>query len=155
MTKLEQIEKLREKANVTYDEARAALEAADGDLLDAIIGLEKQGKVNPPNAGGYYTSSNVEGSADNGFPESEEPETNRETFSDAIDRFGKFCVKIINKGNTSSFEVLKSTESKAKFPLTVLVLLLIFAPYITIPLIIVGWILGYRYRFNGIDLGEA
>ncbi len=42
MNKLEQIEKLREKANVTYDEAKQAYEAADGDLLEALIILERQ-----------------------------------------------------------------------------------------------------------------
>ena len=45
MEMLEKIDKLRERANVSYEEAKEALEASDGDLLDAMIYLERQGKV--------------------------------------------------------------------------------------------------------------
>ena len=48
MVTLEQVEKLREHANISYDEAKAALENANGDILQAIIDLEKQGKIKPP-----------------------------------------------------------------------------------------------------------
>ena len=37
---LEQVEQLRAHAAVSYEEARRALEACDGDLLDALILLE-------------------------------------------------------------------------------------------------------------------
>ena len=37
MTNLEMVETLREKANVSYEEAKAALEASNWDLLDAIL----------------------------------------------------------------------------------------------------------------------
>ena len=33
----EKVEKLRERANVTYEEARDALNEANGDLLDAMV----------------------------------------------------------------------------------------------------------------------
>ncbi len=45
MDTFEKVEKLREKANVTFEEAKAALEEANGDLLDAMILLERQGKA--------------------------------------------------------------------------------------------------------------
>jgi hypothetical protein len=45
MDHFEMVEKLREKANVSYEEAKAALEAADWNLLDALVLLENQGKV--------------------------------------------------------------------------------------------------------------
>ena len=45
MTKLEMIDALRVKADVSYEEAKDVLELAGGDLLDAIILLEKQGKL--------------------------------------------------------------------------------------------------------------
>ena len=48
MTDFEKIEKLREHADVTFEDAKAALEAANGDLLDAIIWLERNGKVKGP-----------------------------------------------------------------------------------------------------------
>ena len=36
MDEFEKIEKLRTRANITYEEAKAALDEANGDLLDAI-----------------------------------------------------------------------------------------------------------------------
>lgn len=42
---LEQVERLRAHAAVSYEEARRALEACDGDLLDALILLEREGRL--------------------------------------------------------------------------------------------------------------
>ena len=48
MEMIEKVERLREKAEVTYEEAKAALEQSDGDLLDAMVLLERQGKGRKP-----------------------------------------------------------------------------------------------------------
>ena len=48
MNQLERVEKIREKTGVTYEEAKEALEAAGGDVLDAIVYLENQGKIKRP-----------------------------------------------------------------------------------------------------------
>ena len=42
---LEQVEHIKRTANVSYEDAREALVQADGDLLDAMIWLERQGKT--------------------------------------------------------------------------------------------------------------
>lgn len=150
MTKLEQVEKLRVKANVSYEDAKAAYEAADGDLLDALIYLEKQGKVTPPEGGGHYSSERVGNSPDH-HGEGEKAEKAADNFMKTLERIGKFFVKLVEKGNNTYFEVLKDDERKSKFPVTVLALLLIFAPYITLPLIIIGLFFGFHYRFIGFD----
>ncbi|MDY5103377.1 MAG: UBA/TS-N domain protein, partial [Agathobacter sp.] len=41
MDNFEKVEKLKERANVTYEEAKQALEACDWDILEAMIYLEK------------------------------------------------------------------------------------------------------------------
>ncbi len=155
MTMLEQIEKLREKANVTYEEAKSALDSANGDLLDALILLERQGKVEPPSAGGFYSSAKEtpEDAPEKASDKKERRGSAGESFGDVLERIGKFCISVINKGNAINLEVRKNSDSKARCPLTVLVLLLIFAPWITLPLIIIGLVLGYQYRF--IELGNA
>jgi hypothetical protein len=156
MTTLEQVEKLREKANVSYDEAKEALDATNGDLLEAIIYLEKKGKVNAPAGGGYYSSEKpkTESTVNYNEPHWENHSKNYnsgESFSSLMKKFGLFCLKIIRKGNINSFEVRKGGESKASIPVTVLVLLLIFAFWVIIPLIIVGLFFDLRYRFVGPD----
>ena len=40
MEQLEKVEKLRQRANVSYEEAKEALEASDWDLLDAMVYLD-------------------------------------------------------------------------------------------------------------------
>ena len=51
----EKVEKLVEKAGVSYEDAKAALDKADGDLLDAMILLEKEGKAKAPEQSSYST----------------------------------------------------------------------------------------------------
>ncbi|MBQ4354127.1 MAG: DUF4342 domain-containing protein [Clostridia bacterium] len=43
----EMVKKLHEKAGIPADEARDALERADWDMLEALIILEKEGKIAP------------------------------------------------------------------------------------------------------------
>ena len=160
MTTLEQVEKLRAMANVSYDEAKTALDAANGDLLEAIIYLEKQGKVNAPSGGGYYSSEKTADASALGYKKNCWEKQNNchggETFTSLIKKFGSFCTKMFRKGNKNYFEVLKGEESKASIPVTALALLLIFAFGVIIPLIIIGLFFGLRYRFNGPDfLGKT
>ena len=56
MDHFEMVEKLRTKANVSYEEAKAALEASDWDILDALVLLESEGKVNNGEAKAEYTT---------------------------------------------------------------------------------------------------
>ena len=50
------MDKLREKANISYDEAKKILEETNGDILEAIIKLEQQNRISSPAGGGYYNS---------------------------------------------------------------------------------------------------
>ncbi len=153
MERLEKIEKLRERAQVTYDEAKEALDQAGGDLLDALILLEKQGKVPPPPGGGYHRS---EGSAvhEPAGANREEERSERQqsgqgtnNFKETLEKFWNFLSGLIKKGNTTSFEILKDKDHVASFPVTVLALLLLFAPWVTLPLIVIGLFLGFHYQF--------
>ena len=158
MISLEQVERLREKADVSYDEAKAALEAANGDLLEALINLEKQGKVNTPSGGGYYSSDK---SADNAAlaavaqqKQNRKCCDDRSGFRELMRKFWRFCGDLLHRGNINSFEVMKGGEVKASVSITILVLLLICFFWVTLPLLVVGLFFGFRYRFRGPDLGK-
>ena len=56
MDEMEKIERLRARADVSPDEARNALKACDGDLLDAMVFLEKIGKAKAPTEAVVTTS---------------------------------------------------------------------------------------------------
>lgn len=156
MATIEQVEKLREKANVTYDEAKTALDASDGDMLEAMIYLEKNGKVQPPENGGYYNSESQK------QPEKEKTNVtngyyyeNGETFAQLFRKFLRWCRKMIFKGNSNIFEVWRNNQVMISIPVTVLVLLLIFAFWFVIPLIVAGLFFGCRYIFKGPDLDKT
>ena len=44
---IEQIDYLREKAGLTYEEALGLLEKNDGDLAQCVVELERQGRIRP------------------------------------------------------------------------------------------------------------
>ena len=56
MDHFEMVEKLRTKANVSYEEAKAALEKTDWDVLDALVLLEGEGKVSDGQPAAEYTT---------------------------------------------------------------------------------------------------
>ena len=53
MELLEKVEKIREKTGVSYEEAKAALEACGEDVLDALVYQENQGKIKKPDVSVY------------------------------------------------------------------------------------------------------
>ena len=151
MATLEQVERLREKANVSFAEAKEALDATGGDLLEALIYLEKQGKVSPPPGGGSYSSYEKEeksGGAENSH------KGQYESCGEVLKKIGRLCVKIIRKGNSNYFEVERGGNTVISCPVTVLVLLLLFMFWVVVPLMIIGLFFGFRYRFRGNELGK-
>ncbi|MDP4152758.1 MAG: ubiquitin [Bacillota bacterium] len=165
MTNLEQAEKLREKVNVTYDEAKAALEATGGDLLEALIYLERNGKVRKPVAvaktenTGYYSTAGGANSANsansaNGASGANSAnganncgQASGTTFADLVKSFAFYCKKIIKLCLKSNFVVFKGDRKRAEFPTILLILFSVFAFWITIPVMLLGVLCGFSYRF--------
>lgn len=158
MITLEQVEQLRQRANISYDEAKAALEETDGDLLQAVINLEKQNRIKPPKGGGYFSSRNTQQNlGDNGTSENMNEEFEKDdssSFRELMCKFLKWCGKIIDKGNRNHFEVVKDGDKIMTIPVTVLVIFLLFTFWVTVPIMIIGLFFGYRYMFSGPELGK-
>ena len=163
MVTLEQVEKLREYANISYDEAKAALENAGGDILQAIIDLERQGKINPPQGGGRYTSGSIEVSDTVQQKEEFHKEKaqnksaggEKSAFSRNMSRFFHWMGEIIHKGNVNALIVEKNAVSVMRLPITVIVILLICAFWIVVPLLVVGLFFNFRYYFQGPDINST
>jgi len=157
MITLEQVEKLRERANVSYDDAKAALEASNGDVLEALIQLEKKGSVAPPPGGGYYSSEKcyAQGEAK---PCSKKEKRHAHCRRDGEDgpfrRFGKFCAELVRRGNLNSIDIIKDGDVKTSISITILVVLILLFFWVTVPLLVIGLFCGYRYVFKGPDFGK-
>lgn len=146
MDELEKVERLRQKADVSYEEAKEALEKCGWDLLDAMVELEKQGKVKKPGQSSYTTHY-------------EEPETIREaaqakksgcTFTGMLNRFFDWCSRVIKKGNSMLFHVEREGKKIISMPVTVFVILMLFGFWFFLVLMVVGLFLGCRYSFEGL-----
>jgi hypothetical protein len=153
---MEQVEKLRQKANVTYDEAKSALEACGGDLLDAVIYLERQGKVKAPQNDGYYNTKSQAAEDKEHIKDSCSDDSQQgESFPRLMKRFFKWCGMMIRKGNQNSFEIRQHDRVVITFPVTILALMLLFAFWVVVPLAIVGLFFNFRYAFKGPDLEKT
>ena len=147
MDHFEMVEKLRTKANVSYEEAKAALEKSDWDMLDALVLLESEGKVNgAPEAKEYTTQEKKEYSWNTGSGEV------KVTFYSALSKRWDWIKKLFQKGNANQFVITRKGDELIAMPITVLALLLIcFWPFSLIVLF-VGLFLGARYSFRGPDI---
>ncbi len=157
MITLEQVEQLRQRANISYDEAKEALEETNGDMLQAMVNLEKRNRIKAPEGGGYYNSKNSQqGSSEeyNKTMRDERVSDDGTSFKELMIRFFRWCGKMINKGNRNHFEVVKDEDKIMTIPVTVLAILLLFMFWITLPIMIIGLFFGYRYMFSGPELGK-
>jgi len=155
MTELEKVEKLRERTNVSYAEAKEALEKAGGDLLGALIYLENQGKVASPNGGGFYSGAGTPGAESKSSYNSENgTKRSGEGFADVMRKIGEACLDLLRKGTVNYLDATKNGVAIFSCPIIVLIILLLFFFWVTLPLIIISLFFGIRYRFSGPDLGR-
>ena len=99
---LEQVEQLRQRANVSYEEAKDALERCSGDMVEALIYLEKQNKVR----GGNYNSS--------------------------VDGFGDTLKKLFRQGQETRFVIKKDENPVINVPVNAAILTAVIVPPVAI-----------------------
>lgn len=156
MDELEKVERLRERAKVSYEEAKQALVENNWDLLDAMVYLEQQGKVEQPKQSSFTTQ----------YEESEKIEeavndTKREGGAGALlNRFIDWCKRILKKGNENSFIVEKDGKQVMSVPVTLLVIVAILAFWFVLIVLVIGLFCNCRYYFEGpgsiqVDVNKA
>ena len=151
MEMMEKVERLREKANVTYEEAKAALEQTGGDLLDAMVLLERQGKVKEPAQSTFSTDYEEQTEYVKVRDKVEEQEKSAPSFGRTVGRLFRGFIRFIKK---TTFIVTKGEEAVFTMPTIVFVLLLFFFWEILAPVMIVALFFGIRYSFEGEEEAE-
>ena len=140
MDNFEKVEKLREKANVTFEEAKAALEEANGDLLDAMILLEKQGKAEARKES-YSTKDEPSSLIVVDEPEKKEKKRGN-AFTDKLKA-------LWHKSCENYFVVERNEETIINIPIWVFIIILIFTWHVTLAAMIIALFFGCRYSFKG------
>ena len=148
MEKLEKVEKLRERANVSYEEAKAALEENDWDLLDAMVALEKNGKTDSPKQQQYSTSYDqqeeyVSVKTKVEEQQKEQPKLGR-TIGEAMQKFFRIC-------RDNSFCIRRNEDLILRIPLFAAVVILLFIWKVAVPVMLIALLFGFRYSIEGKD----
>ena len=148
MDKLEKVEKLRERANVSYEEARSALEENDWDLLDAMVALEKSGRTSGPKQESF--STNYDQQQDYVCVKSKVEEQRKEqprlgrSIGEAMQNFFRICRR-------NFFCISRNGNLMLRIPLFAAILILFFTWRIAIPVMLVALLFGFRYSLEGED----
>lgn len=147
MENIDKIEKIVEKTGMTYEEAKQVLDSCGGDLLEAMLLLESQGKVRTP-AGSTY-STQPESSAE--FKEAAQKceDASKETFGDQMRKIGVWFLGLLRKGRENFFIVSKDEKEIINIPVLLLAICLIAAFWLTLIAVVAGLFMGYRYSFRG------
>lgn len=145
MTNFEMVEILREKTRVSYEEAKAALEASNWDLLDAALLLESEGKIAPETAS--YSTRTEE------LPPEEEPEKHK-GFRDGVRWMACAFKKLLHIGNTNQLTVSRYDKELFSLPVTVFAVLLLCSIWTILIAMFISLFFGVRYAFRGPDLGK-
>ena len=147
MNEFEKVEKLREKANVTYEGAREALNQANGDLLDAMVILEQQGKVKSPEQTMYTTTQEA------GAQFGDVPAIVRENEKSTEDGFFKKCGRGIKKGlkyvSDNYILVTHKSEEVIKVPLWIGIIALLGLWELLLVVIVISLFCDCRYQIVG------
>lgn len=148
MDQFEKVEKLRQRANVTYEEAKEALTACEWDLLDAMVYLEKQGKVKGPSQSTFSTS----------YEEQEQFESvkdkvngQKESSEEFIQKLGRLFKKGFQKSKDNYFCVRRKGEDIFKVPVWVFILVLLCTWHVTLLIMIIALFFECEYSFCGKD----
>ena len=120
---LEKIDMLMERANISYKEAKEALEAHNGDMVEALIYLEASNKT-----------SGVKRTAPQPRPRAQRPE------NDFFEDLKKFFAKM----HKTSFIIGNSSKRILDIPLTIAALLILFMLPFSLFAMIIPYLFGYK-----------
>ena len=152
---MEKVEALREKANISYEEAKNVLEQANGDLLDAMVILERQSKINKPETEIVIreeTDENTEETTSEAAKNKSSKQTKEpnEAPADSIGKKVKTIVeKVMQVLKNNSFRISRKEETLFMMPAWVLALILLFAWETVVPIMLISLLFKVRYSFEG------
>ncbi|MCL2084966.1 MAG: hypothetical protein FWH06_06905 [Oscillospiraceae bacterium] len=155
MVSIEQVERLLQYADISYEEARDALETANGSLLDAIVLLERQGRISKDGSVKQPAPPAWDASAapDGGvrvMPEGARRESaGAERGGQAPGRIGE----LFDQSLRFMFVVYKRLNGAEVFrlPVWAAVILTVCFFWVVIPFMMAGLLFGLRYRVENPD----
>lgn len=125
---LEQIEMLRERANISYGEAKEVLEKCNNDVVEALVYLESQQKIKEPHT--------------------ESMKSHCCSTSKGLFQSGK---NLLKRGNEIKFVVKKADDTIVNVPLNLAILTTVVAAPVTVVGVLAAFATGHQVRFNNLQ----
>ena len=181
-TQSELVEQLANKCGVTLEEAKAALDANNWNMLTATYQLEQEAFKHKQELNNVLSSQSVSdqtaeksaeqeqtvetiqtvtGSDSAADSQAEANEKTRNTThkktegKDTMKKLSQVIKDLIKQGNRNRFVIHRNGEQLVDMPVTILALLLLGSFGTCAFLMVVGLFLGCRYTINGIGAVEA
>lgn len=137
---LEKIDMLMERANISYKEAKEALEKYDGDMVEALIYLESNEKTSKAKSERTQRRESRE--------KRHERRANKSEFCES-------CKKTLKKMHKTSFIIYKKGHRLLDIPLTIAVLIILFTLPASLFLLILPYLFGYQIMILNPDGSSA
>ena len=132
---IEDIEMLRQKSGVSYQEAVALLDYHNGSLARALIDLEKHGRLKTENGTEKEGTQTMDTKAENSH----------------ISGTKEKALTLLQKLYRSRVKIRKGDTGICNVSVLFAALCLLLAPHMTIAGVIISMILGYQFSFSGMD----
>lgn len=147
MDEFDKVEKLRQRANVSFEEARDALRACDGDLLDAMVYLERLGHVKAPEKAVFSTN------ADEKYENVPDVIVKNEKSADPSfgEQLGHLLKTAFRKSIDNSLVVSYRGQEKFRLPVLVVIILVLMMNFGAVVAIVISLFFDVRYSFEGKD----
>ena len=174
MDNYQKVEQLVNKAGCSYEDAKAALEACGWDMLDAVISLEREGKVNKETAEQKaeepieiipeVSADKVAGSSSQQitytYDDSSSGNSDKAGNTGKADGTGKRGRRLWKRIKSilmnNRMVVFKSSGQQIMdLPIVIPVIALIAFFWATLIVAVVAMIFGCRFHFEGEDLGKT
>ncbi len=161
MEHFELVEKLREKAGLTYEEAKLVLEESNWDLLEAMVRLENTGRMNSAHKAQAEApqgaAQQAAGHADDTKAQAQEKaqaarEQRMEKTDGMLHTAGSFLSRIADLGMRNTLEMRRDGKAVMSLPLLVVVLLMLVAFWLVVPAAVVAMLMGFRFGLKGKEI---
>ena len=139
------IQQLMRHTGVSEADARAALDAAGNDLLDAVVWLEQQGKISHASVGSSHSRPDAPPPPEFTYEAPPSPKKKRRRW-----RLLHWLWRLVTENQL----VCHRNAMEFHVPLAVLIALLCLAWYALLLLLLLALLLGWRCHFIGPQLGH-
>ncbi|SEG35423.1 protein of unknown function [Eubacterium ruminantium] len=154
MDKLEKVEKIRQKTGASYTDAAQALDKCNGDVLDAIVYLERNGKIDEQSTATFSSEAENDTKTSDSLANATaeyDRSSEKQSVGDGVDTFFAWLKKVFRKSVETTFTVSRNGKEVLHVPVLILVIAMVFTFWIVVPLLVVGLFFDFRYHFEGVD----